>query len=346
MKKTLKHFMPLLIAPLLAILFFHQGIRWHDLKTVLHQAQGGWLLLALGWQAGSYGAVTWLNGILLQQYGISVPFAKQYVIQLAMAFIESVVPSATISGVVLRARLLKSHGVSPDVSTVTTLVEMALVSASVALLALPIIGIAMLHGTQGLNLAGQGTMALIGVGVLAAIVVWQWRHPRFARFRQLAFQRAAHLWDDHIRSRWPRQLGSWPSERIHRRGRYLLAELAPVLRSQPAPIAASLLARIGFETLGLAMCFLSLGQTLPWTKMLLIYILTLVVNALGAIPGAIGLAEISLAALYTQFGVPSETALVIALTWRLTDYWLPRLIGGITWLWLEKKTPRCLSETI
>ena len=92
------------------------------------------------------------------------------------------------------------------------------------------------------------------------------------------------------------------------------------------------------------MCFYALGQRLPWPTMLLVYTLTIVVNSLGAIPGGIGLAEVSLAALYAQFGVPPQTAVIIALAYRLTDYWLPRLSGGLAWLWLERKYPDHVSE--
>ncbi len=69
--------------------------------------------------------------------------------------------------------------------------------------------------------------------------------------------------------------------------------------------------------------------------MLLLYTLTLTINTLGAIPGGVGLAEVSLATLYTQFGVDLERAVIIALTYRLTGYWLPRGAGGLSWLWLE-----------
>ncbi len=93
-------------------------------------------------------------------------------------------------------------------------------------------------------------------------------------------------------------------------------------------------------------CFYAFGQRLPLYTMLLLYTLTITINTLGAIPGGVGLAEVSLAALYTQFGVELERAVIIALAYRLTGYWLPRAVGGLSWLWLEHvhRTPLVPEE--
>jgi uncharacterized protein (TIRG00374 family) len=116
----------------------------------------------------------------------------------------------------------------------------------------------------------------------------------------------------------------------------LKTEFISFLYDRPFAIILSLLARSGFEALGLMMCFFALGQSLPIQTILLIYILTIVVNTLGAIPGGIGLAELSLTALYAQFGISAELALAVALASRLTNYWLPRVFGGVAWLWMER----------
>src|SRR6266542_115721 len=120
MNKYLKRIIPILITLLLVWFIVRQGIRWRDFKTVIMQARWGWLLLALIFQAGSYSAITWLNEILLRHYGAHVAWGRQFFIQLAMAFVEAVVPSAAISGVLLRARLLKPYNVSSDIAVITT----------------------------------------------------------------------------------------------------------------------------------------------------------------------------------------------------------------------------------
>lgn len=344
MKKYIQRSLPFFVTLLLAVLFLRKGIQWHDLQAVLSQAQWNWLLLALFWQASAYGAVTWLNQLLLQRYGARVPFGKQYVIQLAMAFIEAAAPTASISGAVLRIRLLKLHHVSADIATVTTLAEMSFVTASVVLLSLPVIGIFMLNGA--LSLGSPSRLLLIFIGIAASIflLVKQWTTARFVQFREQAFQAFLRFWDNQFCSRWPEQLGEWTSQRLLKRLQYLGVEFASLLHERPFAIILSLLARSGFEALGLMMCFYALGQYLPIATILLIYTFTIAINTLGAIPGGIGLAEVSLTALYAQFGIPAETALAISLTYRLTDYWLPRLVGGIAWLWLERGYSRQLAE--
>ncbi|MDP1713151.1 MAG: lysylphosphatidylglycerol synthase transmembrane domain-containing protein [Anaerolineales bacterium] len=345
MKTYIKRSFPFFVTLLLAVLFLRRGIQWHDLQAALHQAQWGWLLLALFWQAGAYGAVAWLNELLLQRYGARVPFGKQYVIQLAMAFIEAAVPTASVSGAVLRIRLLKPHHVSADVATVTTMAEMGLISASVVLFALPVIGSVMLNGALGMGTLNRWLLILIGIAVLIIIMIKQWRARRFVQFRAQAFQAFLRFWDHQLRSRWTQQLGAWPSQRLHKRLQYLGVEFALLLHERPFAILLTLLARSGFEALGLMMCFYALGQYPPIATILLIYTFTIAINTLvGAIPGGIGLAEVSLAALYAQFGISTEMALAIALTYRLTDYWLPRLVGGIAWLWLERGYSRQLAE--
>lgn len=92
------------------------------------------------------------------------------------------------------------------------------------------------------------------------------------------------------------------------------------------------------------MCFYALGQTLPLSTMILVYTLTIAADSLGTIPGGIGLAEVSLTAVYTGFGLSVEYAVAIALAYRLTNYWLPRVAGGLSWLWLERTHPQRILD--
>lgn len=123
--------LPWLITLLLVIFLIRQGPSLSDLRRVITQAQWLWLLWAVLFQAGTYGAVAWLNELLLSQYRVQVPWLRQYVIQLVMAFIEAAVPSMAISGLVLRARLLRPYGATADVASVTTMAETVLIGASV-----------------------------------------------------------------------------------------------------------------------------------------------------------------------------------------------------------------------
>lgn len=340
MKKYMKYVTFLAVIALFGVFIFRKGSPLHDIRSVLQQARWEWLLLALVWQAMAYGAVTTLNKIILQHYGADVPWSKQYVIQLAMAFIEAAVPSATISGAVLRVRLLKPHGVSADVATVSTVVEMILIVASIIFLAIPVFVVVAIGGLQGKNILQQEILLLLSGVLSAGAMVVLWRTERFKRIVHRVSSRVSLFWDNQILPRWHHQLGEWSSQVILSRARYLSSEAITLIKIRPYAIGGSLLARSAFEALGLMMCFYALGQNIPLLTMLLIYTLTVAINSLGAVPGGVGLAEVSLAVLYAQFGISPETAVIVALAYRLTDYWLPRVAGGASWLWLERRYPK------
>lgn len=345
-KKHLARALPWLITLLLAVFLIRQGGNWRDLRAVLGRAKWAWLLLALLFQAASYGAVAWLNELLLRHYGALVPWLRQYVIQLAMAFVEAAIPSASVSGFVLRARLLRPYGVTPDVATVTAMIEIVLITTSVFLFALLVGGLAVLGGVGGLGMIQWLLVWLLGGAALLGAAVWLWRRGRSGHVGGQIAGRLGRTWDHSIVRRWPERLGDWSAARLLNRGRYLVDELASLLRTRPYALGALLVARTGLEALGFATCFYALGLTLPPATLLLIYTLTIGVNTLGAVPGGVGLAEVSLATLYTQFGIDPGSAVAVALVYRLTDYWLPRAAGGLSWLWLEQRcTRKIIRET-
>jgi uncharacterized protein (TIRG00374 family) len=336
MRKHLTRVLPWLITLLLVGFLIQQGGDLRDFQAVLGRAQWFWLLLAVVCQTGMYGAITWLNELLLRHYGVFVPRFRQYVIQLALAFVEAAIPSAVLSGLVLRARLLRPYGAAPDVATVTTLVETTLISTSVLVPALFVGGVAMMNSAEGIEAAGRLLPWLLCVVCIAVVAGWQWRRGWFSRFGDRIVGWFCHTWDQWIVHRWPNRLAERPSARVLERLRYLVTELSSLLHTRPYAIGASLLARTGFEALGFMMCFYAFSQPLPLTTLLLLYTITISINTLGAIPGGVGLAEVSLATLYTQFGIETESAVAVALAYRVTGYWLPRAAGGLSWLWLEK----------
>ncbi len=346
MNKHLKRLLPLAVTLLIAFFIAKRGLRWHDFQEILSHARWEWLLAAMVWQAASYGTVTSLNQMLLRHYKVFVPWKNQYLIQLAVAFIEALIPTATVSGAVLRIRLLRPYGAKADVATVVTVAEMTMITLSVVLLAAPVLWWAALSDMPGVSSSPWfwGVMLIVGA-ILLIILYKSWDIPRFAQLRKRFIFWLIHLWDTHIYPRWG-FLHNWTGEHIARRGHYLVSILWELIRDRPFAIIGLLLLRSLFEFLGLLMCFYAIGQPLPLPTMILVYTLTLAVDSLGALPGGIGLAEVSLSALYVAFGMSTEAAVVVALSFRLTNYWLPRVAGGLSWLWLERKHPQRLLESL
>lgn len=347
MYKYLKFILPLLISLLLGWFLMRQGIHWNDLLSVLRQSKWSLLLLAIIWEALSFGAVTYLNQILLRAHGATVPYGKQFVVQLAMSFVEAVVPSASISGFVLRSRLLRSHRVLPDVAAVTVITEGFLIFISILLPTILVAGITFANGAQVFNGVIPWLVFLLIVVIIISVLMWRWNTASFSSFRTRQVQRIGDLWDRQIQPRWFKQLHTWPSHRIFQRLAQLWADTAFSVRYRPYAILLCLATRFVFEALCLMMCFHALGQSLPIITFLPVYALTITINTLGAVPGGVGLAEVSLAALYSQLGISTELAVAVALAYRITGYWFPRVVGGLAWLWMERQgLQKSISEGV
>ena len=67
------------------------------------------------------------------------------------------------------------------------------------------------------------------------------------------------------------------------------------------------------------------------------YGLMLALSGLGALPGGLGMADLSLAVVYARLGAPGAVAVAAALAYRLIAFWLLRFIGFITWRILEAR---------
>lgn len=337
MKRWLVRLAPWLITLLLLLFWVRKGGDLRDFRAVLAQANWLWLAGALLAQAAAYAAVAWLNELVLRHYRVYVPWFRQYTIQFAMSFVEAALPSLAVSGLLLRARLLKPYGASAAVATLSTLVETALISASVAAPALFVLGFELLDGSN--NQIEPFTL-LVGVGALLFVgwSLYALRASQRARNGwQSGLERLAGWWDGWVLARWPNHLAGWPSSRVQKEMGRLLGELGVLLRERPFPIATSLLLRTTCEALALLFCFQAFGVPISFLGWFLIYTITISINTLGAVPGGVGLAEVALATLYSQLSITPELAAAVALTYRVTGYWLPRLLGGLFWFWLERQ---------
>lgn len=338
MKKLLTRLLPWLITLLLIIYIIRQGGDLREFIQVLDKAKWTWLLLGILCQACSYGIVAWLNIVIIRHFGFVITFFRQFLIQLAVAFVTAVIPSASISGFVLRVRLWKPYGVPVGIATAATIVEIMLVTISIIMLGIITAGVAIVQGTIENEIIRQ-ILIMILVAIAAIVCAWRlWPNKHSVHGNSRIIYGLCQIWDNVFVSHLQDRFGEWTSDWLLDRWHYLTAQLSSLLRTRPIEIGIILLTHLGFEALALTMCFFSFNEYLPVTTMLLIYILTLCINSLGSIPGGVGLAETSTAALYIQFGITPESAVAIALAYRVTEYWLPRAAGGLSWLWLERVT--------
>ncbi|MFL5386580.1 MAG: YbhN family protein [Longimicrobiaceae bacterium] len=73
--------------------------------------------------------------------------------------------------------------------------------------------------------------------------------------------------------------------------------------------------------------FVAAGHQLTPGKVLSGYALPLLIGKVAVIPGGIGVVEGTMILLYHGFGVPTATAVLVVLAYRVIAFWMPNLLG-------------------
>lgn len=84
-------------------------------------------------------------------------------------------------------------------------------------------------------------------------------------------------------------------------------------------------------------CMHALGVHLSFPATMLVFTFGLGAGSAVPTPGGLGGFEAGLAAGFVAYGVDPAPALAIALLYRLISYWLPMLIGGIAFVFCERR---------
>ncbi len=86
--------------------------------------------------------------------------------------------------------------------------------------------------------------------------------------------------------------------------------------------------RIGFDYFALLCALRATGASPNAPLVLLAYAATAVIALVPLTPGGLGIIEASLSGLLVLAGVPSASAIIATLAYRLVTYWLPIFAGG------------------
>jgi Mg2+-importing ATPase len=309
-----------------------------ELRAAAHlflQARWEWFPLILAIQVVSYGLLAWLNELALRPFpGQRLGLGRMAALLTSMAFIEVAIPSAGASGLVLRARLLGKHGYTAEASTFTLAVEsffLGLVWVGIALVGLfYLLWDDTLQGWQaGLLLSGVLPLAVGG---------WRfWQVLNDAQRSQLWLDRFARAWEGWRAAGFPllRRLPSLDLERLKERLSQFHASLE---QFRQVPVWQFLLAALGRVLLDIATlgaCFLFFGHPLSPGVLLIGYSLILTTSALAALPGGLGMADLSIPGIFLKLGVSGAAAISAGLLYRLIAFWLVRFIGFLSWQFLE-----------
>lgn len=294
-----------------------------DAAHLFAVAQWGWLPVALLVELISYASLTWLNQLALRPFPGRIGFARLAATLTSMAFIEVAIPSAGLSGVVLRARLLGRHGYTPEASTFTLVIETALLG--IAMTAVGVFGLAFLLQRGELS----QTMLVHWLGIASGVLALGWAGwqvlrsgPRSRRLL-VAF---ARVWNRSFRRLRPLE-----SEPLLLRLTAFQQNLAAYRRIPVPAFLAAAFGRVFLDVATLGVCFLLFGGRVGGGTLLTGYGLILLLSGVAALPGGLGMADLSVPVVFARLGAPGPVALAGGLTYRLVAFWLVRLIGFAAW---------------
>jgi len=95
--------------------------------------------------------------------------------------------------------------------------------------------------------------------------------------------------------------------------------------------------RVSLDIISLGMCFIAFHYAISPGILLTGYGLMMILSGLAALPGGLGLADVSLAVVFSRLGAPGAVAVAAALTYRLIAFWLVRFVGFVSWQVMEMR---------
>ena len=98
--------------------------------------------------------------------------------------------------------------------------------------------------------------------------------------------------------------------------------------------------RIGLDYFSLLAALRATGARPNPSLVLLAYSATAVIALLPLTPGGLGIVEASLSGLLVLANVPSASAVVATLAFRVGSYWLPTIAGGVCWILFRRRYGR------
>jgi uncharacterized membrane protein YbhN (UPF0104 family) len=299
----------MLAGVLLVVLHFGE---LEQFASMLHAAQPGWLLLALGLQAATYpmAAAVWQR--TLGAAGAPLPLRSLVPLGVAKLFTDQALPSGGISGTALLVRALARRGVPFDAATQTVLVMLASYYSAYVIVAFAAIGLlALYHRANVALVTSAAVLAAITVAVPMLVLSWK-RAGRAVPPAWLGRLPGFAMWFERI--------AAAPTDVL--RNKRLLVE--------------SLLCQLAIFMLDAAtlwIAFRALGAPVGFAVAFVSFVLASVVGTIGLVPLGLGTFEATAIGLLHALGATVETAFAATLILRGLTFWLPMLPG----IWLARR---------
>ncbi|MGC8856857.1 MAG: flippase-like domain-containing protein, partial [Anaerolineae bacterium] len=191
----------------------------------------------------------------------------------------------------------------------------------------------------------DGTLKTWQAGVLLGGVLsvvaggWRfWQVLNDAERSQAWLARFVHLWEHWRTVSLLRRLPPLDLEHLKERLSQFHASLEQFRQVPTWLFLLAALGRVLLDIATLGACFLFFGHPLSPGVLLLGYSLILITSALAALPGGLGMADLSIPGIFLKLGVSGAAALSAGLLYRLIAFWLVRFIGFLSWQFLEGRS--------
>ena len=239
------------------------------------------------------------------------------------------IPSAGMSGLVLRARLLGKRGYSLEASAFSVIMETIWLTMVFALVYF--FGLTHLIQVHSISSIQIILVSILCIAFVSLFGVGYW----IGKDRQRLVYLVTHFnaLENRVRKRFHRPLSS--AEAALQRIDYFYSGLQKLGRTPLWPFIALAVARVALDIAALGACFHAFQFQISMGILVMGYGLMLFLSGPASLPGGLGLADASLAIIYSRLGAPGAVAIAAALAYRLIAFWFIRLCGFFSWVFLE-----------
>jgi uncharacterized protein (TIRG00374 family) len=311
------------------------GLSWFERATIertvtiLPRADWRWLIAALGLELVSLMGFGRTQRLILRTQGIQVPVTWMAATTFAGNAISVSLPLVG-PGAGTAFTFGRFERVTGDAARAGwALVVAGFISTLVWALIL----------TAGAVLSGSGAALVLGLIVATVIVVATAVGPsalRRPKLRQATTKGGARV--VHRVMQLTRRPGGDPAQHIDQAIDRLLALHMSRTRSVEL-VGFSLLNWLGGVGC-LAAAILAVGAPVPWSSLLLVYVVGAAAGSFNLTPGGLGVVEGALAATLVAAGMHSPQALGSVLIFRLMSFWLVVLVGWAIFATLDRSSRR------
>jgi uncharacterized protein (TIRG00374 family) len=295
----------------------------HDAARLRH-ARPAFVAAAVVAQAVSLGCYALLYRRVLASLGARLSFRVALDVTMASFLVSHVTPFGSATGTVLNVSTLENEGIAG--STTGEAIGLTSLVSSIALIALFGTGFV---ATAGRHLsAGYLRIAVIALSLIVLVLALAFlvaAHPGIA---ERAGRRAARM----ARRFKP---GIDPEQVARSSKRMVLLARSALTGRAFAESYGFASADLLFDLLSLDLMFAAVRYQPGFGPLAVAYAAANIAAVIPVTPGGLGVIEVTLVAITVGFGAPRATAVLAVLGYRLVNYWLPLLPGGVAYLRLR-----------